>query len=160
MKTLDYAVKLDILSEGYDGKTQWFQPRASVIPPNTAVITATRSDLSGSDGLFLVYTRRGANNDHVFRNRAPLFMAQVDVERLRVVRQTERVLLPEKGAQFGNFGVVNASAGESWVLDAEGMQGDAEQPFDIARTVHRGANNRLYLCRILWNKPNQMVTTR
>ena len=33
------------------------------------------------DALFLVYTRRGANNDHVIRNRAPLFMSQVDTER-------------------------------------------------------------------------------
>jgi len=30
------------------------------------------------DALFLVYTRRGAGNDHVFRHRAPLFIAQVD----------------------------------------------------------------------------------
>src|SRR5690606_32354449 len=37
-----------------------------------------------SNALFLVYTRRGANNDHVARNRAPLFMAQVDPERLCV----------------------------------------------------------------------------
>ena len=34
--------------------------------------------LAHSDGLFLVYTRRGANNDHIVRHRAPLFMAQVD----------------------------------------------------------------------------------
>src|SRR5690606_17458760 len=31
-----------------------------------------------SDGLFLVYTRKGADNDHVFRHRAPLFIARVD----------------------------------------------------------------------------------
>ena len=34
-----------------------------------------------SEGLFLVYTRRGAGNDHVFRHRAPLFMARVDPDR-------------------------------------------------------------------------------
>ncbi len=28
-----------------------------------------------NDELYLVYTRRGANNDHVFRHRAPLFIA-------------------------------------------------------------------------------------
>lgn len=28
-----------------------------------------------SDGLFLVCTRRGANNDHIYRHRAPLFLA-------------------------------------------------------------------------------------
>lgn len=31
-----------------------------------------------SDGLFLAYTRKHADNDEVFRNRAPLFMARVD----------------------------------------------------------------------------------
>ncbi len=29
-----------------------------------------------SQGLFLSYTRKGANNDHIARNRAPLFLAQ------------------------------------------------------------------------------------
>ena len=49
------------------------------------------------DALFLVYTRRGAGNDHVFRHRAPLFIVQVDPERLVVLRATERILVPEHG---------------------------------------------------------------
>ena len=44
-----------------------------------------------SDGLFLVYTRRGADNDHIVRHRAPLFIARVDTERLCVIRESERV---------------------------------------------------------------------
>jgi len=111
-----------------------------------------------SDGLFLVYTRRGANNDHVIRNRAPLFMAQVDPERLCVMRSSERILLPDKGGQYGNFGVVNVSPHETWVTEAEGMQGDAKKPYDIARTAKRGANNRVYLCRIQWEKPNHLAS--
>jgi hypothetical protein len=107
-----------------------------------------------SDGLFLVYTRRGANNDHVFRNRAPLFMAQVDPKRVCVIRSSERILLPDKGAQYGNFGTVNVSPGETWVTDAEGMQGDARNPYDIARTAKRGADNRVYAARIIWDEPN------
>ena len=62
-----------------------------------------------SDGLFLVYTRRGANNDHVIRNRAPLFIAQVDPERLCVIRATEKAIVPDRGASLGNFGVANIS---------------------------------------------------
>ena len=31
--------------------------------------------LAHSEALYLVYTRRGANNDHIMRHRAPLFMA-------------------------------------------------------------------------------------
>lgn len=102
-----------------------------------------------SDSLFLVYTRGGANNDHVILNRAPLFMAQVDPQRLCVIRATERILLPDKGAQYGQFGALNASAEETWVMDAESMLGDAKKPFDIARTIQRGASNRVYLCRII-----------
>lgn len=108
-----------------------------------------------SDGLFLTYTRRGASNDHVIRHRAPVFLAQVDPKRLCVIRDTEQILMPDKGAQFGNGGALEASPQESWVLDAEGMHGDAEKPFDIERTIRRGANNRVYLCRIIWNTINQ-----
>ncbi len=68
-----------------------------------------------SDALFLAYTRRGANNDHVFRHRAPLFIAAVDPNRLCVVRATERVLVPERGARLGNFGVCEVSEAETWV---------------------------------------------
>jgi hypothetical protein len=57
--------------------------------------------VSHSDGLFLVYTRRGADNDHVFRHRAPLFMARVDPDRLCVIRATERVLVPSAAPGWG-----------------------------------------------------------
>ena len=109
------------------------------------------------DGLFLTYTRRGASNDHVVRHRAPLFMAEVDPERLCVLRDTERELVPNHGAQLGNFGALNASANESWVVTSEGMQGDSKEPMNLELTEQRGANNRVYLCRILWGTPNALV---
>lgn len=99
-----------------------------------------------SDGLFLVYTRRGANNDHVFRHRAPLFLARVDPQRLCVLRATERVLVPERGARLGNFGVTEVSPDETWVTAAEWMQ-----PKGVEK---RGSNNRVWVARIQWNKPN------
>lgn len=104
-------------------------------------------------GLFLVYTRRGAGNDRVFRHRAPLFIAEVDAESLRVRRATERVIAPDAGAQLGNFGAVDARPDESWVLTSEVMQGDAREPFNIGLTLSRGADNRVYLCRVRWNRP-------
>lgn len=55
------------------------------------------------DSLFLVYTRKGANNDHVFRHRAPLFIAKVDPEKLTVLRATEQILVPERGARLANL---------------------------------------------------------
>ena len=53
--------------------------------------------LAHSDGLFLSYTRRGANNDHIARNRAPIFVAQVDPVKLQVLRKTEQI--PAAGAR-------------------------------------------------------------
>ena len=72
-------------------------------------------------GLFLVYTRKGANNDHIFRHRAPLFVGQVDPKTLRVLRATERVLLPDNHATLGNSGVCRISDNESWVTCGEGL---------------------------------------
>ncbi len=100
-----------------------------------------------SDALFLVYTRRGANNDHVFRHRAPLFMAQVDPRTLRVIRKTERIIVPEKGARMGNFAVVKVSPHESWVTVTEWMQPRGVEKY--------GSNNRVYTARIKWSRPSK-----
>jgi hypothetical protein len=54
------------------------------------------------------------------RNRAPLFLAEVDPEKLVVRRATERVLFPEENADIGaGFGVVEVSPLESWVITSE-----------------------------------------
>jgi len=103
------------------------------------------------DGLFLVYTRRGANNDHVFRHRAPLFIARVDPESLHVIRDTERVLVPERGARLGNFGVCDISPGETWVTAAEWMQ-----PRGVEK---RGSDNSIFIAKIRWNRPNSVLRT-
>lgn len=96
------------------------------------------------DGLFLVYTRRGADNDHVFRHRAPLFMGRVDPQRLCVIRATERVLVPERGARLGNFGVTDVSPSETWVTAAEWMQ-----PRGVEQ---RGSDNRVWVAKIKWRE--------
>ena len=72
-------------------------------------------------GLFLVYTRKGANNDHIMRHRAPLFIGQVDPKTLRVMRATERILIPENHATLGNSGICRISDNESWVTCGEGL---------------------------------------
>lgn len=98
------------------------------------------------DALYLVYTRRGANNDHVMRHRAPLFMAEVDPVRLCVLRKTERVLVPESNADLGaGFGVVDVSPQETWVVTSE--------------IPTRGSRdyNRVLMARLVWAKPNRLV---
>jgi len=89
-----------------------------------------------SDGLFLVYTRRGANNDHIPRNRAPLFIARVDPEKLHVLRATERIAVPERGADIGNFDATTVSPHETWITAAGGPS---------------------FLAVIRWSKPNALV---
>jgi hypothetical protein len=101
-----------------------------------------------SDGLFLVYTRRGANNDHVFRHRAPLFIAQVDAERMRVIRSTERILVPERGARLGNFGVTDISPNETWVTVSEWMQPRGVEKY--------GSDGSVFVAGIHWTQPNRL----
>lgn len=104
------------------------------------------------DDLHLVYNRRGANNDHVFRNRAPLFMAQVDKGTLQIIRNTERILVPERGARLGNFGVVDVSEDETWITVAEWMQ--THSPMLIVPPDNPyGADNSVFAARIRWAKP-------
>jgi len=112
------------------------------------------------DGLLLVYTRRGLNNDHVFRHRAPLLIAQVDRARLCVLRATERVLVPERGARLGNFGVTEVSARETWVTTAEWMQTNPPNPYDYTVPMKYGSDNAVFAARILWDKPNESWNRR
>lgn len=112
-----------------------------------------------SDGLFLVYTRKGADNDHVFRHRAPLFMAEVDPERLCVIRETERIIVPERGARLGNFGVVDVTPEETWVIVAEWMQTNSPDPHDSTVCEGYGSDNSVFAARIIWDGPNALAPT-
>ena len=98
--------------------------------------------------LYLVYTRRGAGNDHIFRNKAPLFIAEVDRETLRVIRSSERVAVPERGARLGNFGCVRVSDRESWIIVSEWMQTTPPDPFDWRRCMSYGSDNSVFICRV------------
>jgi len=93
------------------------------------------------DSLFLVYTRRGLDNDHVFRHRAPLMMAQVDPDRLVVLRNTERELVPNRGARLGNFAVCNVTPDETWVVVSEWMQPDGCEQY--------GSDNTIWAARVI-----------
>jgi hypothetical protein len=97
--------------------------------------------IAHGDALYLAYTRRGANNDHVFRHRAPLFVARVDPDRLCVLRSTEQILMPETGLDLGGgFGVVDISPTETWVISTE-------MAFPASR---RDEPNRVLLAKVLW----------
>lgn len=102
-------------------------------------------------GLYLVYNRKGLNNEHIVRHRAPLVMAKVNPETLQVIRATECILVPERGVRLGNFAITEVSENETWVTVAEWMQNTAPNiivPPDNAF----GADNSVYAARILWKK--------
>jgi len=109
--------------------------------------------LPHSDALHLVYTRKDASNAKVMRWRAPLFMAQVDLKTLRLIRETERVVIPMTGdgvnaadevPLMGNFQTLNVTPNESWVTDGEMLP-------------KHGYKGDLVLGKIQWSRPNGLV---
>lgn len=97
-----------------------------------------------SDGLFLSYTRRGAGNDHIPRNRAPLFLAEVDAGKLHVIKSSEKVLLPERGVMLGNFGAASITSDEAWVTDSEFLVSDQPHP--------KGADGSTWVAKVRWSR--------
>lgn len=80
-------------------------------------------------------------------------MARVDTLSLRLVRETEQVVLPLVGdgvsdpdgvALMGNFHTTNASPEESWVSVGEW------QP-------RNGIRGDLLLARVRWRRPNRLA---
>ena len=100
--------------------------------------------ITHGDALYLIYTRKGASNDHVFRHRAPIFIAQVDPDNLHVIRATEQILMPETGVDLGGgYAPVDVNENETWVISTE-------MAFPKNR---QGENNRILLAKIIWNQP-------
>ncbi len=106
--------------------------------------------MSLDNKLYLVYTRKGANNDHVFRHRAPLFIAQVDTTRLCLIRETEKIVIPERGARLGNCGCLQLSASEAWVIASEWMQnndkGHGKDALEYCADF--GSNNNIFIAKV------------
>ncbi|MEO2047577.1 MAG: sialidase family protein [Pirellulales bacterium] len=131
----------------YRSKTAWTWDDGKPI----GMSTTQQHWLTHSEGLFLVYTREDVSNANVIRWRSPLWVAQVDPQRLVLLRNTERVVLPLVGdgvkdadrvALMGNFHVTNASPNESWITAGEWLPKGAAQ-------------GDLLLARIRWKRPNR-----
>lgn len=112
--------------------------------------------LVGRDGLFLAYTRERPDNMHVFRNRAPVFMARFDSERGCLVRETEMTLVPELGARLGNFCCVEAGPNEAWLVTAEWMQSWRER----LGCERYGSDNSIWLVKLFFGKEAWNVANR
>lgn len=97
--------------------------------------------LKGGDGeLYLTYTRKTPYNDHVIRNRAPIFITRYDADRDCLIRAEEVPLVPELGARLGNFRIVHLSESEKWLVVCEWMQ-----PIGCEKY---GSDNSLWLVKL------------
>lgn len=90
--------------------------------------------------LYLVYTRKSGNNDHVFRHRAPLYIAQVDTDSMQLLRHTEQIVVPERGARLGNFGVTQINENKAIITVTEWMQPAGCEAY--------GSNNALFVTTV------------
>lgn len=102
--------------------------------------------LTGGGKLWLVYTRRAGNNDHVFRHRAPLFIAEFDPIRMCVIRNTEQIAVPERGARLGNFGCQSYSEKEGYIFAAEWMQSRHGGAWEACAKY--GSDNSIFISKI------------
>jgi hypothetical protein len=87
--------------------------------------------------LYLVYTRVNDSSKGIFRNRAPLWMAELDTSTIRLKKDTEVVVVPVSPGRddLGNFGTTFVNDGLSLVTTSE-----------FGRT--RGSNSRVYVTRV------------
>ncbi|WP_414664378.1 sialidase family protein [Horticoccus sp. 23ND18S-11] len=137
---------------------RWEPKRAWTWDDGEPLITASTQQhwLAHSAGLFLVYTRKDKSNAHVFRWRAPLFMAQVNPRTLQLERSTERVVFPlvgdvvrepgrpESGIyEMGNFHTTHVSPDESWVTVGEWRPRNANKGDLLAGRIRWSQANRL-----------------
>lgn len=90
--------------------------------------------------LYLIYTRRGLDNDHVFRHRAPLVMAEVKDG--AVIKDSEVIVAPNRGARLGNFGVCQVIGDENraFIMVSEWMQPRGCEQY--------GSNNAIWVTEV------------
>ena len=119
-----------------------------------AMSTTQQRWLPHSDALFLVYTRRSEDNHNVMRWRAPLWLAEVDRERLCLLRASERVVFPLKGdgigdpegvPRMGNFHTHRPSRPRS---RSSRLAKPCPDPATGGQTL---------LARITWRRPNRQA---
>jgi len=133
----------------WDTKQQWTWDDGSPI----GMSTTQQHWLTHTDRLFLVYNRQAEANRNVFRWRSPLYLAEVDPERLVLRRNTEQVVVPMTGdginhpnevPLMGNFHILNATPHESWVTVGSWLP-------------RHNATGATHLAKIRWTTPNRLV---
>ncbi len=103
--------------------------------------------ISLDNKLYMVYTRRSADNGNVFRHRAPLFIAEFDTERMCLIKATERIAVPNRGARLGNFGCQSREK-DAFIFAAEWMQTTDPDPSDYKKCMSFSSDNSIFVLRI------------
>ena len=106
--------------------------------------------IASPDALYIVYTRRGADNDHIFRHRAPLFIAKYDTKDMCVIRDSERIAVPERGARLGNFGAFASGREHGFVIASEWMQTTPPDCSDYRKCMMYGSDNSIFVSKIIF----------
>jgi len=70
-------------------------------------------------------------------------MAQVDPEKLQVIRRTEQELIPERGVMLGNFGAAAVDENETWVTDSEFITGGTVENRAQSLTAFKVGSDRI-----------------
>ena len=61
-------------------------------------------------------------------------------------KETERIIIPERGVMMGNFGVAHINNEESWVTVGENMH--------PPENLNLGADGSVFAARIHWSIPD------
>lgn len=141
------------VSKGKDG-LHYIEPKELVFDDgeNVGNYNTQQHWIKGGNKLYMVYTRKGANNDHVFRHRAPLFIAEFDAEKMCLIRSTEQIVVPNRGARLGNFGCQSFNDGkEGFVFAAEWMQTTEPDPTNWRVCAKYGSDNSIFISHIYFN---------
>ncbi len=65
-----------------------------------------------------------------------------------MLKETERLIIPERGVMMGNFGVSTINNDETWVTVGENMH--------PPENLHMGADGSVFAARIIWSSPNSI----
>lgn len=102
------------------------------------------------DGLFLVYTSVRDDNDNVRLNRAPLFMARFDQTKKCLIKETESVLIPNRGASLATMiGVCEVADNVSYIVAAECMISASYPYTNWWEVMQNGADNSVWIVKIM-----------
>ena len=76
-------------------------------------------------------------------------MAQVDPELLRVIPETEIIIIPERGARLGNFSAYAKDSSTTIIATAERIETDvSKDSSELQKVRSLGYNNTLFLSTV------------